>query len=166
MPMPWMTAVPRIVLLIIISILGGAIMGASASHQYDAWEIPIAAVVGGVVGLLNAPMVVYCLLRKPLPKAVLLAFSAPWAIAVVTGFADDPMLAIALTTLGLWICCIVVSMLVANRPTSVSCCRNCGYEMTGNTSGRCPECFHRYAATRRSCEGGSGLSRSGRTDQG
>jgi len=26
------------------------------------------------------------------------------------------------------------------RPEDKSCCRNCGYDLTGNMSGRCPEC--------------------------
>lgn len=30
-----------------------------------------------------------------------------------------------------------------DRPQPSDCCRNCGYDLTGNVSGRCPECGQR-----------------------
>jgi hypothetical protein len=38
---------------------------------------------------------------------------------------------------------IIVAALVAHRwqkPNPANACRECGYDLTGNTSGRCPEC--------------------------
>jgi len=36
---------------------------------------------------------------------------------------------------------IIVAVLVAmRRPPPVGLCSACGYDLTGNTSGRCPEC--------------------------
>lgn len=46
----------------------------------------------------------------------------------------------------LWICCLLVSIPTGvlfwrdRRRSPPHCCQGCGYDLTGNTSGRCSEC--------------------------
>jgi tRNA(Ile2) C34 agmatinyltransferase TiaS len=45
---------------------------------------------------------------------------------------------------------IIVAALVAHRwrkPNPANACRECGYDLTGNTSGRCSECGNATATT-------------------
>jgi len=42
-----------------------------------------------------------------------------------------PLCAALVLSVGLWL---------RKRPPAEGCCQNCGYDLTGNVSGRCPEC--------------------------
>lgn len=42
---------------------------------------------------------------------------------------------------------ILLLLRIGRRTVPANCCRHCGYDLTGNVSGTCPECGHLTGAT-------------------
>jgi hypothetical protein len=87
---------------------------------------------------------------------------ASWIVPKPTGcsFGDpledcDPWIGTTVGFFGTRVCCFPASLLAVvfgaaaallwwrDRPYPVGRCRNCGYDLTGNVSGVCPECGER-----------------------
>lgn len=136
----------RIALVAFVSVIAGAMLGATAAHRYTFLEIQVAAMFGAFVGLVSAPIVVLCIRRKSLRVAIPVAYALPLVAAAVAGFVffDDPFLAMLATTLVLWVSCVVALFVLPDRWRRYAAhrCQKCGYDVTGVPDARCPECFH------------------------
>ncbi len=136
-------------------------------HSRDgAWPEPVllrrehvlAAVIGGamlslVPNLICAYVSVWALWRKSWAKAMLrlAVFIAP-TCALIGGFAGCdalPPAAVAVVAMGVWIggCWYFERTLPDVVFLERTACGSCGYDLTGNVSGRCPECGAEIAQT-------------------
>ncbi len=62
-------------------------------------------------------------------------------------------------TIPLWMCLLLTGLptamaWVSREPFDAGCCRDCGYDLTGNVSGRCPECGEAVGAVREGDDAG------------
>jgi hypothetical protein len=60
---------------------------------------------------------------------------------IILTWGDSRILRLSLSLfIGLGLACAVIVAIPTFRDNPVGCCQTCGYDLTGNTSGRCPEC--------------------------
>lgn len=123
-----------------IPIVAGMILGSATAVVMGAGTfMPIGAVLGAAAGLLIAPFHMAFLTRKPLEKAAPLLY-APACVAWVCVLPfQHPLLSMAAVGATVIIMCIVV-YIVLDDLHPAGACQKCGYSLTGNTSGICPEC--------------------------
>lgn len=123
-----------------IPILAGTMLGsATAIAMGAATFLPIGALLGAAAGLLIAPFHLAFLARKPLEKAIPLLYApACVAWACVLPF-QHPFLSMAAVGATVIVMCVVV-YIVMDDLHPAGACQKCGYNLTGNTSGKCPEC--------------------------
>ncbi len=107
----------------------------------DVGRGPSVAGYAVIAALANLPVVVFSVYQKRLRFSELIAYP------VCLGFAGifllpGPELVMLGTTGALWILCLVAAIFGPNAPTlrPLTRCPACAYDLTGNASGRCPEC--------------------------
>ncbi len=108
------------------------------------WCFVVSVVAGAIVG----PVVVQAIDRATEHGPVRVLYNAnKWASDVFPGV-NDAHVARACVLLwhtlpGVVIALAVITFLNRRRPSRPGCCRSCGYDLTGNESGTCPECGER-----------------------
>ncbi len=109
--------------------------------------VPVAA-AGAICSLALYPIATLCLRRKEPRHAMFSTIMPTLAVATLSGFILNPTgvpdhIPIAIVTISVASIafCAICAFSLPNR-TSVSRpqCENCGYDLTGNKSNRCPEC--------------------------
>lgn len=115
------------------------------------WLVSVNAVVGWLLRPRSQYAVIECLLFSP----------GSWLFAVVIGVSwfdppADSTGALALVVVAIsWLAALGGYWLwkVRHKPAE-NVCRACGYNLTGNVSGRCPECGTPIPGGRRAASGG------------
>jgi hypothetical protein len=102
--------------------------------------VPLGSVVGGLAGLVCAIICVPLLREKDLTLAAkkLLTFVSPIVVVMTIVLSPTP-LPFALCPLVFVVACVVLNRTLPNA-YDYDCCQECGYNLTGNVSGVCPEC--------------------------
>lgn len=150
--------------IVILSTLGGMLCGGfmpgialviSGFDWGDIEWLPFVS-VGGVIGLLASPIIVGCLLWRPLGKSFALMLGAALAVQV-TSFIFPPIAALLSIMAFIAMAPVARNVLPDIRiPPDPSVCADCGYSLKGlaltpaSTSHpphrRCPECGHNNPA--------------------
>lgn len=102
--------------------------------------VPISIAPAFLAGAAVSPFVIVCLWCKP-RRAALLCMAAPALIVgpIAThfvGLTEGPFIGLGAMVLG----CIAGARRLPNEYREDSACSNCGYDLTGNATGACPEC--------------------------
>jgi len=99
-------------------------------------------VMGATVGYLSSAVVVPLLWRKKLRVALPLVYGPVIVIGMITVLIIPPFGAVMATCLTLLAASITaaVRLPVVWQPPRRGACKECGYNLRGNRSGRCPEC--------------------------
>lgn len=123
-----------------IPIFAGTTLGSATAVVMGAGTfLPIGAFFGAAAGLLVTPFHLTFLARKPLEKAIPLLY-APACIAWLCVLPFQlPFLSMAAVGATLIIMCVVAYIVLGDLQPA-GACQKCGYNLTGNTSGVCPEC--------------------------
>ncbi|MBN1343279.1 MAG: HEAT repeat domain-containing protein, partial [Phycisphaerae bacterium] len=103
---------------------------------------PFGFVVGALFGLLSAPILVLTLRRKRAEVAVPLVGLLTLMVALFSTKVGSLLWPIVAATACCWLSCLVAHLLMEDVVPRFSpgTCQACGYRLTGNTSGVCPEC--------------------------
>ena len=144
--MKFKTVAIRCFQIILLSAIAGAVWGVSwglVGTELEGagdWR-SISAAIGAVGGLLISPLFLVTLMWRPLGKSFAL-ITIPTAVALHIGVTFDIGLFVVLA-----LCLPVLMALIARirfpdtrSSPNPSVCSSCGYNLTGNTSGKCPEC--------------------------
>ena len=142
---PSMIIALRWALIVAFSVLGGALCGMSAMTGLGLGIRPIAGVgivIGGIVGLCISPVLLCTLLWRPLGKSFCVVVLPSMLTAYLLGrWTDDPTFTFLSVPVYVTMATVAASVLPDIRPSpDPNLCTACGYSLTGNTSGRCPEC--------------------------
>lgn len=129
----------------IATVLFGAALGFVAAAVTVPFAVAAGPVLGGICGLLVCPLVVACLRRKRSEPALLLVFVPTVFVTLAALFTGLPFFIMGASLATLCLASIGVWLFLADAPPvgpagSSGGCRSCGYDLTGNVSGRCPEC--------------------------
>lgn len=114
-------------------------------HDHDLILLPFCFVIGGIVGLLSAPIVVPALIRTDLRFSVPVVYGISAVVVVVYATWSDALsfpLDCAVPAF-LSVCVLSVlygAMYQAPELPDAPACQGCGYDLRGNVSGVCPEC--------------------------
>ena len=101
----------------------------------------VAAASGSVIsGLMCFPFVLYLLRRKKLASVKLPLFFGVCPIPVFLVFLGFPLLAGIAVPVGLVLVSGVLWRVLPDVYETSGLCYKCGYDLTGNVSGVCPEC--------------------------
>jgi hypothetical protein len=102
----------------------------------------VGVMFGVVIGLVTAPGLYVCVRNKEPLLALGIIYGATTAVAVASSTTQSPMLALQFTLLAFVLMSVAVWLLLPRvRPRfAAGHCQTCGYDLTGNVSGRCPEC--------------------------
>jgi hypothetical protein len=126
----------------IMSVTTGACMGGlSGMIVAPGFGLLAGGFTGGILGFLVSPVVIYCLQCKVQPVANGVVFAATLVVTVVATLTRLPLDILLLSSGAMIAMCFVVLAFVptvSRYPRG--CCISCGYDLTGNQSGRCPEC--------------------------
>lgn len=147
----------RIALLLAFSVAGGALSGMAAiigiqmtgrfhgprllSLDFFASVVPAAGIAGGIVGFMVSPLLMVALYSPPLRLSLRWVYIPAITTAFVFGL--PPALDPSWTYLSVPVFIVMSFIARAVLPklhTSEGLCPHCGYNLTGNTSGKCPEC--------------------------
>lgn len=130
----------EILLIMFVSIAGGALLAAAATWYDTLRGDPSAWPLGAGAGLVASPATLFVLFRRRYLLSAALLYGGPLLVATASspirfGIVSIPLTAIAwLVAAG----CIIVLFPKHTRP--LHCCAVCEYDLRGNTSGVCPEC--------------------------
>jgi len=130
-------------LLVLHCSLAGAVLGLGTcivAGIYHPYAIAGLLLLGGLLGLLHAPVLWWLLRAKPLLASTWAVFAPALvsvSLATALGLRRLPLLAVTLVSIwtGIWI----VKTYIRDFPTPGHCVE-CAYDLTGNISGICPEC--------------------------
>ncbi len=121
-----------------ISILSALV----AAYYTIPFATDIAIRVGAIIGVMAAPIVVFCLRRKPRVATELPIGVATLFIAFLSARLMVPPFAWVVPPCFFLTSCVLCMCLCPNYhvETARDSCLKCGYCLRGNISGRCPEC--------------------------
>ncbi len=129
----------RVVGIVAISAVAGACIGTIGAVMCTPIGAPFGFMGGAVIGLLVSPILLFALIRKPLPLACLLV-AAPSLMAVVLGgIAQNP--GVCLLSVVVFVgMAAVCGLVLQDRPQTVAPerCAKCGYDV--GSLAQCPEC--------------------------
>jgi hypothetical protein len=113
----------------------GAYGSAPFSHPL---VFPVMSIVASIAGVLVTPFVYAALRNRRLSQTlpIVAGGTTAWIIAV-TPFSVRWGFWGSFAALGMT---LIISQRCTRRVWPVGCCAGCGYDLTGNTSGVCPEC--------------------------
>lgn len=133
--------------LALFAIFVGVANGGVAAAAISPIFLMFGVVAGAVLGLLISPFLVICLRDKSLLIACPTVFVGTFA---ATTFAASPGAPVNTMVISIGSMCALSLALYCFLPnyqsTSEHRCMNCGYNLRGNISGRCPECGRNCAA--------------------
>jgi hypothetical protein len=151
--------------LVVLSVIAGAKLGVGGGltwildPNWFGWSqmrlfAVLGASVGGFLGIAMSPVVVLTLLRKKLVAALSIIYGPAALIALAAplllGMFDEDMAVVGsffLVAAVIWAGCLVAILLLDERTrVRPGLCAACGYDLTANVSGRCPECGTRIGA--------------------
>jgi hypothetical protein len=128
-------------LLLFISVLGGFLLGAYATMFVWPAMWPLGGMIGAGWGLLTTIVVALTLLRKPLIVAVPLVYLPVFVSVTLNPYAGQPSAALVFAVGILLLDSVIAFLVLPNEDRhQPGTCRSCGYNLTGNISGVCPEC--------------------------
>lgn len=131
---------------VICSAAAGAIFGGSAAMCLapDPFALLIGGYVGGICGLCCSPAFIFALYQRARVRDLSILFGITLGVSVVFSLALGPAsVVIAVPT---WLAGLIgvgvrsrarrrlIEKIRDNR------CLHCGYDLSGNATGRCPEC--------------------------
>ena len=98
----------------------------------------------GIFAVASVPVVVLSLYGQRFRRTLIMAFIPPVVVGTGTQLVWHNPLALLAAPVSLWLMCLITALtspdrrarLVANQGR----CGACGYDLTGNVSGACPEC--------------------------
>ena len=98
----------------------------------------------GIFAVASVPVVVLSLYGQRFRRTLIMAFIPPVVVGTGTQLVWHNPLALLAAPVSLWLMCLITGLtspdrrarLVANQGR----CDDCGYDLTGNVSGACPEC--------------------------
>lgn len=129
--------------ILFIYICLGGIFGCTAGVCMG-WGIfggIILAYYGAYVGLFSSPLGLFCLWRKDLFRAALILFAITESIIIIlTLLCRDLILATCVSIIIFLATTIALKYYMLDVVDSIGLCEKCGYNLTGNISGICPEC--------------------------
>lgn len=107
------------------------------------WSLVVGIPTGAIAGAMCAPIGMACLWRKDINEATrVLAIGVAPSVAMLTLLLGN-IIAVLLTS----VCCFILAVIfvgarLPDRPELIdpTKCKTCGYNLTGNVSGICPEC--------------------------
>ncbi len=142
------TVVAVTVLSFVISKHPGPLFGGYSGRQL--LEAPVYGVVfGAPVGAACSPFAILFLRRKNLRVSFILLWAVCSPLVLIlfllgpTIVRENGYLLFGAPAVLFVACCAFVSRLqrdLPNPPEPEKCCTQCGYNLRGNVSGRCPEC--------------------------
>lgn len=139
---PAMGALGALAMLVAIVRYGG---WPEALHDDDLLLIPVCFLIGCAVGLLSLPIVVPALARTDLRFSVPVVYGISAVVVVVYALSSHSPFYPLDCALPAFISVCVVSALYGllyqpPEPPASPVCKECAYDLRGNTSGVCPEC--------------------------
>lgn len=132
----------RIILLTATSTIGGALLGLLAGEVIFPPLAPIGCFPGAVLGLFSSAILVVTLGRKRLDVALPIVISVTVLAALASTTLGSLGAVILLSVAGCWLTCLVASLVLEDVVLQYpdGHCQTCGYDLTENESGVCPEC--------------------------
>ncbi len=122
------------------SVFGGAICGwARYGFEIDPWSFS-AVLVGAFTGAVISPLEIGLLHHRSLEKAAPIILIPSMLVAVsATILTEDYMISLLSVPVFVFLTVYARLKLPSTLPKP-GLCPHCGYNLTGNTSGKCPEC--------------------------
>ncbi len=159
--------VPRIFQVIGFSVLGGAASGMAAflgmfhcpafanRPPYISPDfvdgLAASDLAGATVGCLASPFLMLALYTTSLRRALPWVYFPTFAVAFLLGvFPQTSGLEVLLSVPLFILMAFIARAALPSLEPSEGLCPNCGYNLTGNTSGKCPECGNRPHAVYKS----------------
>ena len=117
-----------------------------------AWQL--GPIIGAAAGVACAPFVLLCLRRKDPRWTIPAVYGSSCVVALLASSTGNPIWTFVATVPTLLGQSIVARFLLPDslRVYDPGCCQTCGYNLTGNLSGICPECGTPIARDMRTAE--------------
>lgn len=134
--------------ILTLSLLGGSVCGLCAMMglgEFALGALLVAAVIGGLTGLIVSPVPLFAVMWRPLGKSFGLMVVPSMAVAYGTAFLGHSLLSTFLSV-PVFIGMAFVAMMCfkdIRTPPDPDLCVNCGYSLEGLSDSphrRCPEC--------------------------
>jgi len=131
----------RVIILIIISIIGGGALGVLSSYHYFRFTDANSLYAGCFVGLIVSPLVVITCLHKPFWNSLSIIYIPSGVIAIAISFMNSIQISFGVTSVCFVIICFAVLFRIKDIPRPSLLCPQCGYDLRGSgLKGGCPEC--------------------------
>jgi hypothetical protein len=131
--------------IVAINVLAGLTLGAFTAAAISPFAAALGPIVGSVIGLATSPVVAVCVHRKRLCIGLTIVYGLTTFVTILAVLTRLPAFTVLLSILALSLSSACIRIFLADAPqrreeSDGHFCDGCGYNLTGNTSGRCPEC--------------------------
>jgi len=100
----------------------------------------LALPAGAIIGLGHAPILGFAIAHKRLAIALPIVYGLTLAAAIAVSVGNGPVWSLAIITLLVPAVALLAGLLPDLTLVRTDRCQSCGYDLSGGTSGACPEC--------------------------